>query len=208
VAARIVDKDAKKTAIQKAALKVFARTGLNKFKMAEIAVEAGVGKGTLYEYFPSKEHLIMGSITQFMTDFETFVASEIEAAKDPVEKIEKLIESSVHFCLVNQDRVDAVFDLYSAGIPRTGGGPALIDLGPRYKELIRYVAAIIEDGIEQGAFKPVDSEFVASMIMAMLDGLFFQAAVGAISMEPEDISRKAIEALLKGLISGQNNESK
>lgn len=205
--ARTTDKEAKKKQIMDAALKVFARTGLNKFKMADIATEAGVGKGTLYEYFRTKEELMIGSISQFMSDFEIYVASQIETAETPVAKIESLIESSVEFCLANKDRIDAMFDFYSAGIPHTDGSPALIDLGPRYKETIRWVSTVVTEGIEQGVFKQVDPVFTASMIMAMLDGLFFQAAVGAIGLNAREISEKARGILMDGLLCDKSSNN-
>jgi AcrR family transcriptional regulator len=40
-----------------AAMRVFARTGLERTKMSEIAAEAGVSHGTLYNYVESKEAL-------------------------------------------------------------------------------------------------------------------------------------------------------
>jgi AcrR family transcriptional regulator len=40
-----------------AALRVFARTGLERSKMSDVAAEAGVSQGTLYNYVESKEAL-------------------------------------------------------------------------------------------------------------------------------------------------------
>jgi TetR/AcrR family fatty acid metabolism transcriptional regulator len=48
---KIVDKKKKAEAISDAALKVFRERGYNKARMADIARMAGMGKGTLYEYF-------------------------------------------------------------------------------------------------------------------------------------------------------------
>ena len=47
----------KKELIIEAAIKVFARDGLEKGKIADIAKEAGIGKGTVYEYFRSKNDI-------------------------------------------------------------------------------------------------------------------------------------------------------
>ena len=56
---RIVDREAKRKQILGAAMTVFARKGINDFRMIEIAEAANMGKGTLYEYFPSKDELII-----------------------------------------------------------------------------------------------------------------------------------------------------
>src|SRR6185436_19060440 len=43
--------------ILQAATRVFARTGLENSKMSDVAAEAGVSQGTLYNYVESKEAL-------------------------------------------------------------------------------------------------------------------------------------------------------
>ena len=65
----IVDKELKKQDILVAALKVFARQGIAKTKMIDIAIEAGIGKGTIYEYFRSKEEVIRESFQAFLQNW-------------------------------------------------------------------------------------------------------------------------------------------
>ena len=50
-------KKSKKEAIIEAGLQVFSQKGFHDARMEEIAVAAGIGKGTIYEYFSSKSHL-------------------------------------------------------------------------------------------------------------------------------------------------------
>ncbi len=47
-----------------AAVKVIGRDGFEKARMSDIAEEAGVAKGTLYNYFESKEHLFTAILTE------------------------------------------------------------------------------------------------------------------------------------------------
>ena len=54
---KIVDKAAKKNEILLAAMRLFAEKGVVNSKMADIAIAAGIGKGTIYEYFRSKEEI-------------------------------------------------------------------------------------------------------------------------------------------------------
>jgi TetR/AcrR family transcriptional regulator, repressor of fatR-cypB operon len=48
----------KRAAILAAALRLIARSGLHDTPVAAVAQEAGVGAGTVYRYFPSKEAMI------------------------------------------------------------------------------------------------------------------------------------------------------
>ncbi|NLU48034.1 MAG: helix-turn-helix transcriptional regulator [Syntrophomonadaceae bacterium] len=47
----------KREAIIQAALQVFSEKGYHNARMEEVATVAGIGKGTIYEYFDSKLQL-------------------------------------------------------------------------------------------------------------------------------------------------------
>ncbi|MFQ6615076.1 MAG: TetR/AcrR family transcriptional regulator, partial [Fidelibacterota bacterium] len=71
--------DNKAEKIIRAAIQVFAEKGLEKGKIADIARTAGIGKGTVYEYFSSKDE-IFDAIEQFviedmLQDIETILQS-------------------------------------------------------------------------------------------------------------------------------------
>ena len=55
---KIVDKDQRKAEIARMAMEVFARTGFEKATIQEIAEEGGIGKGTIYQYFATKEEIL------------------------------------------------------------------------------------------------------------------------------------------------------
>lgn len=55
-------REEKKIEILKAAGKVFLTRGFERTKIDEVAKEAGIGKGTVYEYFASKQHLFEETI--------------------------------------------------------------------------------------------------------------------------------------------------
>lgn len=62
-------REEKRTEILKAAIRVFSKHGFDGAKMEYIAKEAGIGKGTVYEYFESKdrlfEEILKFSVEQF-----------------------------------------------------------------------------------------------------------------------------------------------
>ena len=60
-----VTKSEKRTRIINAALAVFSRDGFQNAKIEDIARTADIGKGTLYEYFSSKDELLLEVFTSF-----------------------------------------------------------------------------------------------------------------------------------------------
>lgn len=54
----------RRTSILHAARAVFARNGYANTVVEDIALEAGIGKGTLYLYFPSKEQIYLAALLE------------------------------------------------------------------------------------------------------------------------------------------------
>src|SRR5690242_6886783 len=61
-------KEARPAELLDAALKLFVEKGFAATRSEEVARAAGVSKGTLYLYFPSKEELLKAVIQHFLAD--------------------------------------------------------------------------------------------------------------------------------------------
>ena len=59
--------------ILEVAEEILIRKGYHHASMDEIAAQAGVAKGTLYQHFPTKEDLFFALIEQALTRFEQVV---------------------------------------------------------------------------------------------------------------------------------------
>jgi len=70
-----MSKEEKRLDILNGALKVFSKYGLHKAKMEDIAKEAGVGKGTIYEYFDSKKELFQEMIKYGIEQYSDEITS-------------------------------------------------------------------------------------------------------------------------------------
>lgn len=73
-------------AIREAAMRVFGRTGYREAKITDIASEAGVATGTLYNYFSSKED-IFNSIREESRNILRASLEKSECIGDPVERM-------------------------------------------------------------------------------------------------------------------------
>ena len=91
---RIVDKEAKKLQILHVAMRVFARKGVVKTKMIDIATEAGIGKGTIYEYFRSKDAIFVSAFTYFFETMQAELKQALASEHNPVRQLQILAEST------------------------------------------------------------------------------------------------------------------
>ena len=73
--------------ILKAALDLIGRRGVRRLAMQEIADAAGVSRGTLYRYFPSKDHVLMGAADYDERRFSVGLDAALALAPTPEERI-------------------------------------------------------------------------------------------------------------------------
>ena len=85
----IVDKVQKKKDIALSCKELFIEKGINKVTIAEVAKTAGVGKGTIYEYFKNKEEIIFEIANILIQKNEEKLFVEIANAVSTKEKIKK-----------------------------------------------------------------------------------------------------------------------
>ena len=71
------NKELLRARIVSAALRLFAQRGIDAVTVDEIAADADVGKGTLYNYFHAKEDIVLA----FMVDLEQSVQAELGKVK-------------------------------------------------------------------------------------------------------------------------------
>jgi len=92
----------KKLAIFEAAINLIAEHGFHNSPTARIAEEAGIGIGTLYRYFKSKEQLI-NELFQYVEEEMNRYITEGHNPESPVrEQFFQLCQKYIHFSLENQ----------------------------------------------------------------------------------------------------------
>ena len=197
---KIIDKEAKKAEILQAAMQVFSRKGVAKTRMADIAVAAGIGKGTIYEYFRSKEEIFAAAFQQVNQRAANLIGQSLQTTDDPVEQLRLLIDVSRQtFIEESADFAGIMMDFWAEGI-RNKDEKILgtINLEQIYTEYRSLISGILNDGIQKGVFRPVDTASLAAIIIAALDGVMLQWI-----MTPELIDMKKItDVLIDGLMNG------
>lgn len=197
---KIVDKEAKKAEILQAAMQVFSQRGVAKTKMADIAVAAGIGKGTIYEYFRSKEEIFAAAFQQVNQRSGELIQQALASTDDPVEQLRLLIDVSRQtFIEESADFAGIMMDFWAEGIRNKDEKIlAIINLEQIYDEYRSLISGILETGIQKGVFRPVDTASLAAILIAVLDGVMLQWI-----MTPELIDMKRItDVLIDSLMNG------
>jgi AcrR family transcriptional regulator len=80
-----------------AALGVIGRRGVRRLGMQEIAEAAGVARGTLYRYFPSKEHVLAAAAEYDGERFSTGLSEVLAATESPEARVAAFMAYSFDF---------------------------------------------------------------------------------------------------------------
>lgn len=83
----IVNKEEKRRNIALSCRELLLENGINSLTISQIAQTAGVGKGTIYEYFENKEDIVFEIITTFIVDHEKKLLALVD---EPITTKEKL----------------------------------------------------------------------------------------------------------------------
>jgi len=197
---KIVDKETKKLEILHVAMRVFARKGVVKTKMIDIATAAGIGKGTIYEYFSSKEDIFKSAFVFFFQNLENTIQQVLSETDDPVEQLRLLLETSVESILHGEEGfAEIMMDFWADGVRNKDRDVLdVIDLKGIYARYRKVIKEIIENGIRRRVFREVDSQMVAALIIGALDGIMLQWILDRKAMN----IRRGSQVLLDTLITG------
>jgi AcrR family transcriptional regulator len=89
-----------------AAARLFAKHGYADADTQLLADELGVGKGTLYRYFPSKKALFLAAADRVMRQMREHIDLKIKDIVDPLDRISVAIRTFLAFFADNPDFVE------------------------------------------------------------------------------------------------------
>ena len=197
---KIVDKKEKRNQIIEAAIRVFSKMGFARTKMMEIAKAAGIGKGTIYEYFKSKEELTVAVFNAFVHNIEILLSRRTMKMTDPEEKLHAYF--SAWFDIMNNDLLeygDLMIDIWAESV-RLHEGKDIFDLKGMYEKMGARLTEILREGMEQNKFKPMNPDIVSSVILATMDGLFLQWLLDKKSFDIHTAIKQMSEVMIAGLL--------
>ena len=191
---RELQREERRRQILDAALTVFSCQGYHATNVSDVAAQAGVSQGTIYWYFDSKEELFTAAMLSVFADFGQEALASLEVCETASEKLRALGRRMEDFV----GRVEGIFIMFlgywASSSSREEAGRFWVDVLVDYKDMI---VDIIEEGVGNGEFRPVDAEALVWALMAAYDGL----AAYMMLMPDIDVGRVS-QALVETLLTG------
>ena len=192
----------KKGEIRQAATEVISQKGYYQTRPQDIAEEASVSVGTIYNYFESKQEILLDIYSQEFSDRKDFYRELSQRDLPLIDQIEKILER--HFSrLINHKELMKVIiqERFKPG-SKLGG-----KLNESYRDVIRYVEKLIEDALEKDQIRPCNPQIIAAALFGSVESAI---AAGILQEEKdeEEIFNLAPEELAEFFWNGLKKEER
>jgi AcrR family transcriptional regulator len=179
----IVDKDKKRRDIAVACTELLLEKGIKNLTITEIAKSAGIGKGTVYDYFTNKEEIVFEIIRNFIKEHHQNLLSQSDKQTSTKQKILYLFD----FFLSEHKPYEKHLDVYREYLSVTLSTKScpMLEFNRECSSFIRNILKdIIDEGIEKGEIKDVARGLIDGLIKAERGYMVFAWADGR-DLKPE-----------------------
>lgn len=198
--AAIAPKEAVKDAILDATDRLLARFGYRKMTVEDIAVEAGIGKGTIYLHFSSKEEVVLSHIDRIVDRLKERLMEIAHSDAPAAERIRLMLLTRVLFRFDSiQHYTQSLNDLLAALRPGL-----LKRRGQYFEAEAQIFASVLSDGIRSGELSFEDEHATAHALLQATNGLLPYSLSTTELGERAEVEQRATDVanlMLRGLLS-------
>jgi AcrR family transcriptional regulator len=190
-------RDDRRGLLLSAARAVILRHGYRKTGLGDVAVEAGVSRATVYNYFSSKEQLFEALVDEEVAQLARAVAASFDPAAAPAEQL-------LAYVRARRQQLARIRQMY---VLTLNVGRDLLPIADKSIRTLQareraFIAGLVRTGIARGDFRPVDPDLLAAALLSALRGLDEDFVFD----NEEDFAVGAevlIQTLLTGLLRGR-----
>lgn len=180
-----------------AAGKAFDAHGYAGTTMDQIASQAGVAKGSLYNYFQSKQDLFLALFKESIASAQQQTDELIGEPIGSGEKLRRLLDVWYHDFEHFRAMGALVLEFWLAASREDPQGQMIQAMRGLHQDQCRRIEAIVNQGVQSGEFRDMDPQWSSATVMALLNGLTLQSILGVGATVDEDF----LEALKNGLVA-------
>ena len=191
-------KEIKRNKIIESASVLFSRKSYHEVMMEDVAKLASIAKGTVYNYFNSKEELYFSIMKGRMEKLNSSLKESTTGQTDVLVSLRSFI---VHFYMFMMKYQNFYMmyrkESFSADYILCN---ELIELEKNLKEILR---EIIRTGKKEGIFRDIDDEFGVDLVLGSIYGSVHRGIVKELNEDQKITEReKTYDYILHGLFSG------
>lgn len=177
-----------------AAVQVFSTKGYHNTRMEEIAIAAGIGKGTIYEYFESKLHLFQAMMERSLQAYYARLEIEYIEQLPFRDRLCHLLEGHFSFCRDNKDLTRIIF--WDTDVIDEELKDWTFSLR---KEKEERLISIVNEAKTRGELRGVDSRLATLMIMGCMEAMYVPIIFEDWDIPADELAGQVTELIMQGI---------
>jgi AcrR family transcriptional regulator len=170
---------------------LFIEKGFRETSMREIAEAAEMGKSSIYDYFKTKDEILLWAIEDEILDLTAAVQKIVAQPIPAIERLQQVMQRHLEYLLSSKEfYLKLSFEVQRLAIESQ---QRVQVKRHAYQDLIRQ---LIDEGIQEGAFRPIDSLLVTRLLItALTPTVFTSRPTGT----PQEMLDTAFDIIMKGI---------
>jgi len=198
--AAIAPKEAVKDSILDATDRLLARFGYRKMTVEDIAAEAGIGKGTIYLHFTSKEEVVLSHIDRIVDRLNDQLREIARSNATTAERLRQMLLTRVLFRFDSiQHYTQSLNDLLAVLRPRL-----LARRAQYFESEAQIFSEVLATGRESGELNFEDEHVTAHALLQATNGLLPYSLSTTELGEREEVEQRTADVanlIVRGLLS-------
>ena len=179
--------------------RLLARYGYKKMTMDDLAQEVGIGKGTIYLHFPSKEEVVLSHVDRIVERLKSELSKVARGGGAPATRLRRMLVTRVMYRFDSvQHYTESLSDLLSALRPGL-----LARRRRHFEEEAEVIASVLREGRRGGEFQFREARAAALTLLTATNALLpYSLSVRELG-ERADVEAEAtrvVDMLLTGLL--------
>lgn len=190
----------KRGLIMEAGIQVFSKKGYHNAKMEDIAVAAGIGKGTIYEYFSSKLQLFQEIMETSFQLYSDSISTEKTSLMSLETRIRLITENHFRFCQQNAELSRIIFweeEIFDEELKEW--------FYAKRKEKEGVLETLVKEGIERGELRDVDARLATLLIGGMLGQIWVPVVLEGWKVDGAAAAKQITDLIMHGIINRRND---
>ena len=170
---------------------LFIENGFRETSMRQIANAAEMGKSSLYDYFKTKDEILLWAMEDEILDLTAAVQKIVAQSIPAIERLQQVMQRHLEYLLSSKDfYLKLSFEVQRLTMESQ---QRIQTKRHAYQDLIRQ---LIDEGIQEGAFRPIDSLLATRLLItALTPTVFTSRPTGT----PQAMLDTALDIIMKGI---------
>ena len=182
--------------ILETARSLFAKNGYEATGVAEMCAAAKISKGAFYHHFPSKHAVFMELLQGWLDGLDAMLQVTRQETTSVPQAILQMAEMMETIFQAAGQQLPMFLEFWTqASRDETVWQTTIAP----YRRFQAFFTGLIQEGIEEGSFWPVDPDVTGRLILSFAIGVLLQGLLDPQGADWQKVTQQGIRLILKGI---------